>query len=456
MIRLLLTLFVLAVFLNSCEYSISDTQYNMGEYFIDDPANVILVDTMTVKSYSIVADSFYTSQARRLLAGRYMNKYDIETFCESYFRFDPTTNERLSDNKSAVYDSTSLVIYPDGYKFGDTTIVAGFDIYRVTQEIEYDEDDGYLYNTSSFETEDEPIGSFNVDFNSDVDSVIVKLPGSLGKELYDMVYDDLEILKEQEDFKELFLKGFKIAPRDDNESLIFGINVNPDSDNVPRIDLHYHDNTPDDNLAISFKLEAINRYAFSHIENSYSGSILGGGEADEALEGVDEPGESKYPSFESNEISISQAGYLLSTRIEIPYVDNLYAYGLSAIVKAELIIDPLDDSFEDKSDLPSKLNMVIVNEKNDYYYNNVLYEVGSTGYVQAKLHYDYEFKSKTHYRVDITNFIKTEYEDLARQKYSLLMLTPYNLQKPDVDQLFVGSPDNEDDPMELKVYINNF
>jgi hypothetical protein len=465
MVRFLLPLFILATFLSSCEFTSNDIEYNMGDHFIDDPANVFLIDTMTVKTYSVVSDSFYTSQAERLLTGRYINKYGVETLCESYLRFDPTANPNLSDNESAVYDSACFVIYTDGYRFGDTSIVAGFDVYRVAQQIEYDEDYEYLFNTSHFDTEEQPIGSFTVDFNSDVDSILVSLPDSFGKELYDMIYNEDEKLeKENIDgesyFKNEYLKGFKIAPKGDNESIIFGLQANPDSVRSPRIDLYYHDNTINDNQAISFKMESantsgiFNKHAFSHIENNYAGSIFESNEPGEVLQGVEDKAESKYPSSKSNEITISQAGGLLSTRIEIPYVDNLYGYGTAAIVKAELIIDPLNDSFDEKSDLPSGLIMDIVDEDNDYY--DDLYQVGGQNLASGVLDYDYEFKSNTHYRFDVTNFIKTEYEDFGTKKYSLILLTPFDNNNPDVDQLIIGSPENEDNPMELKVYLTNF
>ncbi len=476
MVRFLLPLFILATFLSSCEFTSNDIEYNMGDHFIDDPANVFLVDTMTVKTYSVVVDSFYTSQAERLLTGRYINKYGVETLCESYLRFDPTANPNLSDNESAVYDSACFVIYTDGYKFGDTSNVAGFDVYRVTEQIEYNEDYGYLYNTSQFETEEQPIVSFTVDFNYDVDSILVRLPDSFGKELYDMVYNESEILDSYytedgfNEFKDEFLKGFKIAPKTDNETLIFGLQAYPDSARAPRIDLYYHDNKISDDLAISFKMESVNTsgvfntHAFTHIENKYAGSIFESEKPGEVLEGVEDKKESKYPSHKSNDLTISQAGYflssryqpeyLMSSRIEIPYVDNLYGYGKGAIVKAELIIDPVDDSFEDKHDLPSSLRMFIVDENNEYF--NVLYKAGSQDEALGELHYDKEFKSKTHYSFDITNFIKTEYEDFGNTQYSLLLLTQYENNNPDVDQLIIGSPENEDNPMELKVYLTNF
>lgn len=464
MVRLLLPLFILATFLSSCEYTTKDIQYNMGDHFIDDPANVFLVDTMTVKTYSVAPDSIKTSMGDRLLTGRYVNKYGVETLCESYLRFDPTIIPGLSDNKSAVYDSASFVIYTDGYKFGDTSIVGGFNVYRLTEQIEYDEDKGYIYNTTHFETEEEPIASFNVDFNSDVDSIIVNLPDSFGKKLYDLVYNEDEILEDKTDdgefkFMTEYLKGFKIAPSSDNNSIIFGLQADPGSVLSPRIHLHYHDNTINDDLSISFKMESANvngiynLHAFTHIENYYTGSIFESNEPGEALEGVVDKEESKYPSSKSNEITISQAGYLLSTRIEIPYIDNLYGYGRASIVKAELIVDPLDDSFEEKSDLPSMLILDIVDDDNEFYNN--LYEVGDQDIVMGELDYDHEFKSETHYRFDVTNFIKLEYEDFGT-KYSLLLRTQYNNSKPDVDQLIIGSPNNEDNPMKLKVYLTNF
>lgn len=461
--RSYLAILAFMILFYSCEFESSDIEYNMGDHFVNDPANVFLVDTLSLRTYSIVTDSFVTSQADRLLAGRVINEYGIETYCESYFRFDPTTKSNLKDNLSAQFDSVSLVLYPDDYKFGDTTKIAGFDLFRLTEEIDYDELTYSIYNTTQFEAEAEAIGEFFVDYSSSFDSIAIRLPDEFGLELYNMIYDESEILEDPEVFKEEFFKGLKIAPKSDNSSLVMGIHAVPDSATTMRIDLYYHDNTVNDNLAISFKMENseiatnpdVNNYnANSYIKNYYGSSILSGGNEDEMLEYHADVTESKYPSSKSDEITFAQSGYFLSTRIEIPYIDNLYYYGRGAVVKAELRISPLNNSFAYRDDLPSYLMMVVIDERNEFYKN--LYAVNNSDYVYGELKYDFQFKNNVYYSFDLTNFIKTEYEDLGSHQYSLQLLTPFSSKKPNVDQFFIGSSHNRNNPMELDVYLTTF
>lgn len=463
MYRSYLVIMALMMLIYSCEFESTDIEYNMGDHFVDDPANVYLVDTMKLRTYSIVSDSFVTSQASRLLSGRYENEYGIETYCESYFRFDPITNSTLNDNLSAQYDSVLLVLYPDGYKFGDTTKIAGFDIFRLTEEIVYDELTYSIYNTTRFDAEAEPIGEFFIDYSRSFDSIAIRLPDEFGRELYSLIYAESDTLKDPEVFKEEFFKGIKIAPKSDNNTLIMGLLADAKRSEALRIDLHYHDNSIKDEQTLSFKLEnsemlgaqgVNNYYAHSFIRNDYSNSILKGETEDEMLQGHSDFTESKFPATKSNEMTFLQGGYMLSTRIEIPYIDNLSYYGRGAVVKAELRVFPLNHTFNKREDLPQILSMEIINERNEFYAH--LYEVNNEDFVYGRLMYNYDFKSKVYYSFDLTNFIKTEYEEQSRPQYSLQMFVPYSMDKPNVDQLMVGSPANDDNTMELDVYFTTF
>ncbi|NLU39743.1 MAG: hypothetical protein GXX78_12755, partial [Bacteroidales bacterium] len=108
-----------ALWLISCEYEQTDYRYNLGADFISDPTRVVMIDTLTVHTYTTATDSVITSREDRLLAGRFENKLGVVTTAESYFRLDPCEIFELSE--TAVFDSACFILYPDDYEFGDTT-----------------------------------------------------------------------------------------------------------------------------------------------------------------------------------------------------------------------------------------------------------------------------------------------------------------------------------------------
>lgn len=262
-----LILIVTAIVFSSCEFSDSPFKYNVGNDFIENNVRVIMIDTLTVKTYTTAIDSIATSQTERLLAGRFKNKYGIISSCESYFRLDPSGSQIF--NETSVFDSACFILNLDGYNAGDTTKLCQFEIYRLTEEMDVDAETEMIYNTRQFKHEELPLATFSLDLtDDDLDSVCIRLSDTFGKTLYDMAYNEDEddegniILDDNEAFKEIY-KGFVIKPHRDNISSVVGFVANPDSSLCPRVRIYYHDNTLDDDLNFSFSLEKENESAIN-------------------------------------------------------------------------------------------------------------------------------------------------------------------------------------------------
>lgn len=431
--------------MSACEYDSGYIQYDLGNDFITDPTNVFMIDTMSVNTYTTASDSFVTSRNKRLLVGRYINQYNVETDCEAYFRFDAIAIPSFHETKQ--YDSICMLLYLDGYKFGDTTKTANFEIHRLTQDIDVDEDNNYIYNTTRFACEDSALAKFTVNFEDNHDSVLVRLPDVLGEQLFALADEESEILTDGDKFKEFF-KGVVIKPATDNSSLIFGFDAVPDSTTSPSMRIFYHDNTQNDDLHFDFSIESDliyeNYKASNYIKNNFTDSDFNGVE----------PGEAKLSSRLTNNISMLQGGALAHTRIEIPGIKNLHEFGRGAIIKAELIFEPVYGTFNEKADLPSGLLINLVDSKNEYYDN--LYLIGSTDPAYGYLSYNSDFPRESYYSYDITNYVKTEYEDEGNNKYSLQLRVPVKSKYPNVDQLFIGNALNTENKMKLRVYLTNF
>lgn len=445
-IKSIVVVFLLSMVFASCQFEESDIQYNMGNDFISDPTNVIMVDTLSLYTYTTTVDSFTTSRCSRFLTGSSTNKYGSETYCETYLCFE--INDASSFHSTAEYDSIALVMKLDGYNYGDTSQVGEFGVYKLEEQIVVNDNSGYLYNTSHFSSEATPIGTFTINYNAKDSLVVVRLDDVLGKDFFTLTKDASTLMTEKDLFDEYF-KGVVIKPI--ASSFVAGIFGVVDSVAAPRIRVYFHDITVNDNLYFDFPLEKyessstnINYRSFNHIENRYNGTVL---------EGL-QPNEEKLSSLKTDNVTFCQAGGMLQTRIEIPAIDNLYPLGIGAIVKAELFIEPEKGTYNEAADLPAKLQMNIVDEKNRIY--NPLYSTGTTDNAYGYLNFNREFKSKTHYTFDITNFVKTEYEDKGDPVYALMMYIPYDSGYPNLDQLIIGNGKNIENKMKLKVYLTNY
>lgn len=438
---LVATLLILTI--GACQFEDADIKYNLGNDFISDDTNIIMIDTLTVNTYTILSDSLITSRANRLLTGSVINQFEIQTNCEAYLRFDPCGEQYF--NTSAKYDSICFLFNLDGYQYGDTSVVGEYEVYRLSEDIVLDDESSYIYHWTQFETEPKPLGSFNVDFNNFSNQISIRFPDVLGEELFNSANkeDPDTLITDYEYFAEYF-KGLVIKPVNDQFSSVIGIEAIADSTTSPRMRIYYSDFTTADDLYFDFPLASStpsNIFAFSYIENNYTGTFL---------DGI-MPGETKIPSTDTENISLIQRGAMLSTRIEIPYIDNLYNFGLGAIVKAELYLEPLENSFENEADLPTNLMMSLVDDENKYW--QPLYSVGSEDLAAGYLNYNNDFKEETNYTYDITNYIKTEYEDFGDAKYSLMMRFPYDSSLPNVNELLIGNSKNSKNRLKLKVYL---
>jgi hypothetical protein len=452
--------FTFALFLYSCQFSDSDFQYNVGNDFVKDPVKVFMIDTLTVNAYTTIIDSVATSQNDRFMVGRTENKYGIVTTSESYFRLDPVSE--LTFHSSSVFESASLILNLDGYSFGDTSKICKMEVYRLTEDITVNEETEYIYNTTRFAHEPQPLASFSVDLtDKKLDSVVIKLPDDFGKELFDLAFNGDEILSDAELFK-LKYKGFVIKPADDNiSSCIVGFAANPDTISSPRIKIHYHDISIDDDQSFNYTIEKYEQYSSSSTSNvNYYGSNYFKNDYSK-LNGWTFPTyKEKVPSTKTDNVVFLQGGLNLRTRIEIPNIDKLHYLGIGSVIKAELIFEPVKGTYNERSDLPTYLEMYLIDKNNeidrDKYSNGQMSLIGSSDLAYAVLHYNDEFKNDTYYSFDVTKYVVDEYQWIGDRKYSLLMTLPQSNFRGNLDQLIIGDQNHPVNKMKLKVYVATY
>jgi len=454
-------LFLIAIFLfNACEFEEKDYRYNLGEDFITDPTRVIMIDTLTIKTYTTAIDSIVTSRGVRFLAGITENELGIKTTCESYFRFDPAAVGGF--HASTVFDSACFVIYPDGYNAGDTTQICEFSIHSLTEDITVDSETEYIFNNKQFASESEPLVTFSVDLmnnnSNGNDSISIKLPPSYGQKLFDLAFNEDSLLEEKDLFNEVY-KGYVIKAKTGENSFIMGFNATADSTTAPKIRIYFHDNSIADDQSFEYSLEDFTLYtgeAYSLSDmsaNSYASNYILNDYSKSAFKNIT-TGTGKLPSSETGDITFLQGGMNLRTRIEIPYIDNLYALGIGSVIKAMLYFEPVDDTYDLYADLPSSLEMYLIDTKNRSY--GQMNDIGGTTPTSAILNFNTEFANQTYYTFDITRFVRDEYMSKGDPEYGLLMAFPQSNYSTHVEQLIVGNQTHPTNKMKLKLYLTNY
>jgi hypothetical protein len=470
-LKYLLFLFPAFLFI-SCEFEESDYRYNLGTDFISDPTLVFMIDTLTVNTYTTLIDSVITSREERLITGRFVNKLGVVTSSESYFRLDPTAdNKVLHENENAVFDSACFILYPDGYHFGDTTKLCDLAIYPLTEDIKPDDESEYIYNINQFSCEVAPVATFSVNLNVEennlddedkFDSIMIRVSDDYGRIFYDLVENEDTILEDKDLFTAKY-KGYALKPANNENSCIIGFNATSDSVTAPKLRIYYHDKSVDDNLYFDYVLENFKKYngddysLSSSDANCYTSSFITNDYSNSVFKGIDigeDISENKLSGSLTNNVTLLQGGLDVRTRIELPSIDRLYDLGVGSVVKAVLYIEPMEGTFGHQTDLPSSLELFLVDSKNRSY--GQMKDFDESTVITSSLNYNIEFKNQTYYYIDITRFLRDEYMSKGDPEYSLQLAYPQSKVRSSVDQVILKNQHYSKDAIKLKLYVTNY
>ncbi|WP_430810083.1 MULTISPECIES: DUF4270 family protein [unclassified Carboxylicivirga] len=146
-----LPFFVLLIGNQACQRGALD----LGDDFINFPTYTALIDTVTVQLSTIRADSIATSGTEKALIGYYKHPLLGGQAAQSYFAISYPTDFSWNQDHQ-IFDSLVVMLEPDSYWVGDTCTDAQFQVHRLLEEIAVNED-GNLYNYSSFEYDTTPL-----------------------------------------------------------------------------------------------------------------------------------------------------------------------------------------------------------------------------------------------------------------------------------------------------------
>jgi hypothetical protein len=384
------SLYVLAVFFVLGAVSCTKPSINFDNNFgSDNSTNVVAVDTFEVKLSTVFLDSFPTSGTGSLLIGEYKDPYlgviSSKTYAEITYPSILPTLTTLS-----VYDSIQLIFRLNKTFYGDTTQVQRYLVSRLTGLLDYPYLDNAFYNKDSIPFDPSILGFTDVQINPTAgyssqkagDSIKINLPDALGHTFFNLLYNQSDTLKNRQTFRGFF-NGLAIYPDPNKPGAAYGF-----KDSL-FVRLYYHEpgivsqpKTVD--FPYTNKPNQFNQISYDRTGTSLAN--IG-------------PQNIEIPSSATGHVAFEDPITSLYVKMLFPTISDLLHYSdFLAVMKAELVIKPIDGSYSPIFALPAQVNLAMSTQA------NTLGATLSSG--TGNLNVDYLYGANTSYSYDITSYMQ--------------------------------------------------
>lgn len=344
------------------------TSIGVGLPSTDANTGAYLIDTLTVRASTVLRDSVVTSSASTLLLGRYTDPQLGTVQATSYFGVGLPA--AFVPDGTAVYDSLVLTLSPSSssgtnmsFRYGDTTrtqsLVA---VYKLNQVLPTNTPLFAAPRLTPLASYYDPLTSL-LNLNRVVrqrraspvlGTIRTRLNDDLGRQL--MVAGQRGQLSTQDQLQAL-LPGLAIAPLTSDNAALLTFAATSESSALM---IYYHDPTaPTVPQSATFQVQTGGAHCFQVELLNRNQSVLGGKLPTQTL--------GQVPASSLGEQTIIAGGIGLQTKLEFPYLRDLYQFGQHlTLTSAQLVlrVPPSSTSMALALAPPSTLNVSTVNFNN--------------------------------------------------------------------------------------------
>lgn len=424
----------------SCGTDTDAGEFVVGSDYLAVNNKVILIDTLTVEMSTINFDSLVTSNKSRILVGNYDDPLFGKVKSNSYFQLASDSYSLISttDTETAnyVFDSISMILKYDNYYYGDTTKVQTFDIHRLTQKVKPNTDDDSFYNNSALSYSSESLGTISYKPRPlEKDSINIKMDAVFGEALFQKLKK--REITDFDSFKE-YLNGLVLVPTTTNSSSVIGFNLSS------KVRLYYskYQGDAEDSFIKDFTVTDATKQ-FNAISLDKSGSLIQNLPASN----------SKLSSLLTNNQGYIQSGTGVACRIDFPNIKQLkYISDNGAIVDAELILKPVNNSYSEKYPLPDSLQVYVADKLNRI--SGTLNTSASIPLYATLNKASDEFNENILYSLSVGNFLQKEMLKQSDSRSSLVFTLP-TISKA-VNRLVLGDQKHLNNKIQLKIYYISY
>jgi len=440
--KFILMLFFAATMI-SCGTDADAGEFVVGSDYLAVNNKVILIDTLTVDMSTINFDSLVTSNQSRILIGNYEDPIYGKIKSNSYFQLASASyalNNSGSDTEvtNFVFDSISMILKYDNYYYGDTTKVQSFDIHRLTQRVKPNTDDNNFYNNSTLSYSDESLGTISYKPRPvEKDSINIKMSDAFGAALF-------QKLKKREitDFDSFneYLKGLVLVPSTSNSSSVIGFHVA--TSKVRLYYSKYQADTEEVPYIIDFTILDATKQ-FNSITSDKTGTIIQNLPASS----------SKLSSSLTNRQGFIQSGAGVACRIDFPTIKQLkYISANGAIVDAQLILKPVNNTYSEKYPLSDSLKIYVADNLNRLS-GSLVNSAGTAVFGILNKKSD-EFNENIGYTIPIGAFLQKEMLKQSDSRSSLILTLP-GISKT-VNRIVLGDQKHLNNKIQIKIYYISY
>jgi len=350
---------------------------------------IMRIDTITCYSSTIILDSFPTSGNKKMLIGYFNDSIIGSVRCMSAFQLGlpsiyPSENDRI--------DSASLFLVLDGYSYGDTTKSCKYEIYTLTEFPEPDEN-GYCYNTVSLKYGNK-IGERELRISPKIiNEISIPITNDFSEVLfYGLITKDI-YFKYDEDFLK-FLPGIVIISDTNKTNSIIRF-LSSSGNAYLRLFLSKKE-LMNENYYIDFPIINTSNQ-FNIISRNFKSWLIN----------YDSNKDKKIKSENTNYTSFINSGYGIYTRIDFPFLNELFSYNNFKVLKAILNFRPkiIYTNIYELSDSLISGQVGYGNKIQSIFYNS------EGSYLLPSLNIDVLYNQETQYTLDITSFISSGFDN---------------------------------------------
>ncbi|MEO5978949.1 MAG: DUF4270 family protein [Chryseolinea sp.] len=398
---------------------------------------VVVVDTTTVAVATVLLDSVPTSDLGSLLIGGYKDDKLGRLSAEAFSQIG--NGGSWTPPTLATFDSIILIAHFSKYFYGDTTvsqtlevkrILEPFRIYSLPQfwinEGQYSVlyAAGAKYNSSLIRTDPTPLGSRTFQFRPhSTDTIVVRLPDQLGMDWLALAKENSPKIQNADNFIEYF-KGISIATVSPDPAAVVGLNTAK-----LRVRIYFKSYV-NEKLVQQFRDFPFGSglYNYSRLTSDRSGTVLD--PLKKRQEGVS--------SIITGNEAFVQSGIGIATKLTFPYITNLLRQSDALLInQAQLILEPIKESYNDTYPLPRSLT-IFSTDKTNLPLARLGANYSSTSSQTAYISFDKEYDTSTGYVFTLTQYFNELLAHNFSKDNGLLIMPPPDEMSKTVNKIQFG------------------
>ncbi len=398
---------------------------------------VVVVDTVTVDVSTVLLDSFPTSNTGSVLVGGYIDNKLGRMQAEGYLQLG--VGNTWTPPADATFDSLVLIAHYGDYVYGDTLAPCTLEVWRLSQPFQtwalpqfWINEGQYSslyaanskFSSSAMRYYDTPLGSRTIQLRpGSTDSVMVRLDNALGQQWLAMAKDQSPDITEENRFQEYF-KGLCLRTTGSENSVV-GLTTED-----LKIRLYYRTLSGERHIQANHDFTFVSgMYSYTRFLSDRSGTPLAGLT----------PENKAISAARTDDMAFIQAGTGLVMKLSFPYITQMIGFSDVLLVnQAQLIIEPVKDSFSDAFPLPSTLALYHTDQSN-LPQLRVYANYNTSSYQTATAGFDKEFNRASGFTFTLTQYVQELVStDGNRDKALLVMPAPDQL-NTSVNRVYLGA-----------------